>query len=204
LDATQTNIDLDVRLAVPAANATTPPATNAPQHEVLLSGNGEPLITRVSSPDWGAGEVIVVQNGSFLLNYPLLRHEHRKIAGKLVEHCGPPTEVVFLESTANPTIVDREEMPDLNPFRILTVWPINVILLHATIVGILFCLAWSPIFGRPRLIPTLGASDFGKHVLALGQLLARTKDSTYASQRIAHYRTQAQRSSGKAHRGKGT
>jgi hypothetical protein len=67
------------------------------------------------------------------------------------------------------------------------------------ILGIVFCLARSPIFGRPRELPPDSPADFGKHVAALGQLLARTQDRHYAQARLAHYRQIAERKSGRSH-----
>jgi hypothetical protein len=64
--------------------------------------------------------------------------------------------------------------------------------------GDLFCLARSPIFGRPKLRPP-SLSDFGKHVAALGQLLARANDRHYAQARLAQYRQIAERKSGRSH-----
>jgi hypothetical protein len=83
---------------------------------------------------------------------------------------------------------------------LLKVWPLNAILLHLTILGIVFCLARSPIFGRPRELPPDSPADFGKHVAALGRLLARTKDRNYAHSRLAQYRQFADRKSNLPHR----
>jgi hypothetical protein len=45
------------------------------------------------------GQLFAVANGSFLLNAMLVNHEHRKLAGKLIDEIGPAgKEVVFLES----------------------------------------------------------------------------------------------------------
>ena len=49
--------------------------------------------------DIGQSQLLVVANGSFLLNATLVNHEHRKLAGKLVDAIGPSgRDVVFLES----------------------------------------------------------------------------------------------------------
>ena len=56
-----------------------------------------------------------------------------------------------------------------------------------------------PIFGRPRQLLPPSPSDFGKHVAALGQLLARTQDHNYAQSRLAQYRQIAERKSGRSH-----
>jgi hypothetical protein len=230
IDAGKTNVELETRLAVPKPStkpgkpavvvpppppivvgrkkpfvlptpAPVPPRESlAMNYEVLLAGDGEPLVTRATFKNGLPGEILIVQNGSFLLNYPLVNHEHRKLAAKLIEHCGESagekSEVVFLESTGDPQIVEETPQADSNPFRILTVWPINVLLLQATIVGILYCFSSAPIFGRPRFLLGESLADFGQHVAALGKLLARGKDRNYALQRIQNYRLQVQNSKG--------
>ena len=63
---------------------------------VLLESQGDMLVSR---QDVGQGRLFVVANGSFLLNLPLVNHEHRRLAGKLIEEVGPaPQTVVFLEN----------------------------------------------------------------------------------------------------------
>ena len=53
----------------------------------------------VSFRRFGTSRLILVVNGSFLLNLPLLNHEHRKLAGQLIGEIGPAGKrVVFLES----------------------------------------------------------------------------------------------------------
>ena len=65
--------------------------------EPLLEGDGEPLVW-AWRPYEDGGRVILVANGSFLLNLPLVNHEHRKLAASLIAEAGEPGEVVFLES----------------------------------------------------------------------------------------------------------
>ena len=56
---------------------------------LLGIGTRRRSITRITDDeDWSDGQVIVVTNGSFVLNYPLVNHEHRKLAAKLVAECG--------------------------------------------------------------------------------------------------------------------
>lgn len=206
VDATQTDIHLDGRLATPAwdwdENAPLPPETIEP---LLSTGEGA-IAFRLKNDtgkddDWNKGQIIVVANGSFLLNYPLINHEHRKLAAKLIEQCGAKKKVVFIESgPAGPLILKKEPSGGFpTPLELLKVWPLNAILLHLTILGIVVCLARSLIFGRPRELAAESPSDFGKHVAALGKLLARTKDRNYAHARLVQYRQVAERHSGRSH-----
>jgi hypothetical protein len=170
------------------------------EFEVLLAGDGVPLVFRVSNEvsadyQW-RGQRIVINNGSFLLNYPLVNHEHRKLAAKLIEACGKTDQkVAFIESGAGgPKIVDKETTGGMpTALELLKVWPLNAILLHVAVLGLVLCLSRSPIFGRPRELPADSTSDFGKHVAALGKLLAQTKDRNYAHARLMQYRQLADR-----------
>ncbi len=64
--------------------------------EALLDSDEGLILGRL---DIGQSQLLVVANGSFLLNAMLVNHEHRKLAGKLVDAIGPGgRDVVFLES----------------------------------------------------------------------------------------------------------
>ena len=151
---------------------------------LLVSGD-EVLAAEISRPYWDESRIIVITNGSWLLNMPLVNHEHRKLAGKLIEACHG-RRVIFLESSANPYISEGDEShPFLHAF---TVWPLNCILLHLTAVGILYCFAAFPIFGKARRIPEANQTDFGKHLAAFGLLLSKTGDAEHARQTLKTYR----------------
>ena len=111
---------------------------------------------------------------------------HIKIlAGKLVDACGAATSVTFLEGDSYRIRQSENEMP--TGWEAFTQWPLSAILIHLMIVGIVFCFAVFPIFGKPRSGEQDTRSDFGKHIDAFGQLLARTQDVAYAQARLAHY-----------------
>jgi hypothetical protein len=155
--------------------------------EVLLESEGDVLVTREPV---GPSRLIVVANGSFLLNLPLVRHEHRKLAGQLIDQVGPPGQtVVFLESGPGGPLVFETD-PSLGPpsgLAIFDVWPANWILLHLAVAGIIFCFSRFPIFGPPRGLEPEGTSDFGRHVEALGELFQRAGDTAHAAARLSHY-----------------
>lgn len=156
--------------------------------EVLLSSAGDMLVSRTA---FGDSQLLVVVNGSFLLNLPLVNHEHRKLAGALVDAIGPPPQtVVFLESrTGGPPIRDEDPKADLpTGLEILVTPPYFWVFLHFAVVGVLFCLSRWPIFGVPRELPAAASGDFGRHVSALAELLRRSQDRAYALARLLHYR----------------
>jgi len=161
--------------------------------EIWLSADRVPLVWRVSSSSWDEGQIIVIHNGSFLLNLPLVEHEHRKLAGKLIDACGSaPKKVMFLESEAPGVTIFEEEPGTKYPtgFEAFTVWPLNAILLHFIVLGLTILACRWTVFGRPRELPRPPVSDFGRHVEALGELLARTQDHAYAESRLAEYHRQ--------------
>jgi hypothetical protein len=155
--------------------------------DVLLESEGDML---VSAEPWCDGRLIVVANGSFLLNLPLVNHEHRKLAGKLIEEVGPaPKDVVFLESRHGGPRIYEDEPSGKTPtgLELFGRWPTNWILLQLAVVGIIFCFSRLPIFGRPRTVAPEGGADFGQHLRAMGELLGRSRDRDYAEARLAGY-----------------
>jgi hypothetical protein len=200
IDTAKADLHLEGRLRIPSDGDRTSADPEIPDYfETLLSSGDASLVTRVKNDvlidGWGEGQVLVIANGSFVLNYPLVNSENRKLAARLVNECGPAGRVVFIESgPGGPTVLDKEPAGGPpTPLELLKVWPLNAILLHLTILGIVLCLARSPIFGRPRELLPDSPADFGKHVAALGRLLARTKDRNYALSRLAQYRQIADR-----------
>lgn len=161
--------------------------------EVWLTAGRVPLVWQISNADWGASQILVVQNGMFLLNLPLVEHAHRRLAGKLIEACGDaPRKILFLESGSAGVGVFDEEPGTRYPtgFEAFTVWPLNTILLHFVVLGFLLLACRWTVFGRPRQLPRPPVSDFGRHVDALGELLAQTQDRSYAENCLAEYRRQ--------------
>lgn len=173
--------------------------------DVLLKAGNDPLVMRIRDPysyKWGNGKIIVVTNGSFLLNLPLVNHEHRKLASLLIDECQDGDSVAFVESGANAPLRVREhdfETEHQAWYTLLTVWPLNAVILHIAAAGIVICFALFPIFGRPHTVAAKDASDFGKHIDALGKLLAKTQDSAYAHARLAYYEEKIKRDSGASH-----
>lgn len=197
LEPARTRVQLSTRL-LPGAyddDSTTQPSpadeteyTESSRHfETLLSSNGQVVAGRVFSDYWNGGQIIVVANGSFLLNLPLVNHEHRKLAGRLLAACGPPGRACFLESGPGRLAISDSDAQLPLMLRAFTVWPVNAILLHLTMLGILFCFCVFPIFGRARQLPPDSTADFGKHVSAVGDLLERGHDAAYAQQRVQQY-----------------
>ena len=203
VDAAKTDIQLEGRLDFSRTDVTASfDSTDDIRVDALLTSERDVLVGRVSHNDWFTSKLIVVANGSFLLNLPLVNHEHRKLAGRLIDECGPGGKrVVFLESGRGGPRVSDDDPQAKYPTGIepLTVPPLNVILLHLAALGILFCFSVFPIFGRPRRPESDVTSDFGKHIDALGKLLGLTGDRDYALHRVTHYQQTVRRESGGSH-----
>lgn len=158
-------------------------------YEVLLESEGD-LIAGVHTLDAAGGEsrMIVVANGSFLLNVPLVNREHRKLAGKLVDSLPEGEQrIIFLESGPDEVYIRDEEDLGGPPsvLSMLGVWPLSVIVGHLVVLGIVFAIGRWPIFGQPRHLPPVVRSEFGQHVEAVGNLMAKTKSPDYARHAIA-------------------
>lgn len=175
------------------------PWIDEPRFEVLLEGDGIPLVTRIRRPVWSTSQLLVITNGSFLLNLPLVNAAHRQLAGRLVAECGSPEHVVFLESGPTELDILDSEPTAAGPtgFELFTTWPVGVLTFHLTVLGIVACLVWFPIFGRPRSEEGDRPTDFGKHVEAVAELLAATRDREYATRQIQRYHEQVKRETSK-------
>lgn len=200
IDASQCRIELRGRFCLPRSldeDNQQAGAVGLVEAEPLLESEAGLLVGRVRRPNWNGSQVLVVANGSFLLNLPLVNHQHRKLAGRLIGLCGRTGQnVVFLESGPGGVIISDRELEMHHLVRAFTQWPINCILLHLTMLGIVYCVFAFPIFGRPRELASDSQSDFGKHIDALGGLLKRTGDRAYAQARLTHYQQTVRRDLG--------
>lgn len=179
IDPAKVTMELNARFAPP------------PSADVLLGSEGDAIVFRRPVRQ---SQLIVVTNGSFLLNAPLSFHEHRRLAGKLIDEIGPPKKTIaFLEfDLFGPKIADKD--PTFGPqlgFQVFHIWPTNWILLHICLLGVLLCFWRFPIFGRPLEPESESTSDFGAHVDAVARLLAKSGDTAYAHARLQHYRQTA-------------
>ncbi len=180
------NVPPDLSGQVERPGGTELPTVSGTGSKTLLACEHGALVTRES---WEGSQAIVVANGSFLLNLPLVNHEHRKLAARLIAQIGPaPQRVAFLESYwGEPPIRDKD--PSNAPptgLEILSVWPTNWILLHLIAAGLVFCFSRWPIFGLPRDPDPEPLSDLGKHVAAVAEHLKKTGQRDFAH--AAHLR----------------
>jgi hypothetical protein len=139
------------------------------------------------------GQVIVVANGSFLVNMALVNHEHRKLAGALVREIGEDKRVFFLEAGGTPEVLAEDPPPPKIPTSTMyfDVPRIQNLLWHLAVLTLIICFGLFAIHGRPRRAAQPSPSDFGRHAEALGELLYQTRDASYAHAKLTQYRTSA-------------
>jgi hypothetical protein len=161
--------------------------------DVLLEDDQNNMV--LGEITYDESRILLVPNGSFLLNLPLVNQEHRKLAGRLVSYVGEDCYVVFLESNGDvPEVLDKDpvaQMPSLG--RILAQPPLNTIVFHLMLAGLLLVFVRLPIFGIPKTLATHALSDFGRHVTALGELLMLTGDRQFAVGRVLQYQQKSRR-----------
>ncbi|MCA9197624.1 MAG: hypothetical protein KDA87_08810 [Planctomycetales bacterium] len=162
-------------------------------YEPLLVADGKVLAARLTHQRWSECQVIIVANGGFLLNLPLIEPGHQRLAEQLVAECGSPDRMVFLESGPRGLLVSNTDQSLPLWLRAFTVFPVNVIVIHLTICGLVYCFYVFPIFGRPATVSEDSPSDFGKHVAAVGDLYEKSGNQAHALQKVAqltdHHRT---------------
>lgn len=156
---------------------------------LLASKAGTPLVTEIHDSSWGGSRILAVPNGSFLLNLPLVNHEHRKLAQRMIEEC-QGRRVGFLHTTPSDRDAHSTASGSLPGISALSSWPIGMIIVHAFLLGVLLCFAWFPILGRPSAGEQPSTTDFGKHIQAIGSLLSRISDREHAYRALAEYQKQ--------------
>ncbi len=177
-----------------------PTAAALPRHETLraemneevfLSGDGRKLAVswsfRVDEEGDDRANVLVLANGSFLLNAGLLNKARRPLAARVVDWIGDgPSNVAFVEGAR--VLADPDDAAETSTFHLLTVEPFDWVTAHLGFFGILLCLSLAARIGRPRPEPLGEIERPSAHPIALGAILARTRQVAVAEELIATYR----------------
>ncbi|QEG21214.1 DUF4350 domain-containing protein [Mariniblastus fucicola] len=148
----------------------------------LLTVDGEPFAFEISTYVNPNRKVIIIGNGSFLLNYPLMHAEHRKLASKVADEI--VGDVVFLESDYRwPRVGGSANDPALH-WSWVGRAPMNYIVPHFLFWGVLYCFVFFPNFGRPKRIQFHPPKAFRSHVTAVAAILRRSKEKNWARQMV--------------------
>ena len=146
----------------------------------LLTVDGKPFAFEVKRKRGGGGKLIVISNGSFLLNFPLANPECRKLASKVADEISG--DVVFLESGWRWPSVGGEANDPKMQWSWIAQPPMNFIVPHFLFWGVLYCFAFYPNFGRPRRVQFHPPKAFRSHVKAVAAILGRSKETSWARQ----------------------
>ncbi len=154
--------------------------------EVLTTTRGDSLVRAMQTP---AARLVVVYNAEPLLNYSLVRRPEREFARRLLAWTLPdvsdrsPRIFVVTGSLLPASDAARED----SPFKILTTYPISVILLHLLALLVLFLFSRWPHESTPLDVPRRGSRAFLEHIAALGDRLLRARERVSAVRAVEHY-----------------
>ncbi len=152
----------------------------------LATSDQSPLIAMINPNPIDRSKVMIINNASLLCNYSMLRSSHRQLASRIVDQF-PNGGVGFLSGANDPFIRSDDRDDQQRGFEMLTIWPLNVVTIHAAFLGVAFVLASFPIFGRPQRRRRMSVADFGIHIEAVGNLMQKSGDTQYAMKQIADY-----------------
>jgi hypothetical protein len=154
--------------------------------QVLLKCRGEAIVAETEFV--GGSKLLLVPNGSFLLNEPLVRAERRKLAERVVQWAleGGGQRVVFVEG-AQPTS-EPAESDSLGGMGFLLRDPFRWMAAQFLAVGLAYILFHAARLGRARPLPAAEGERPVRHAEALGDLLARSPDRRSVLAELETYR----------------
>lgn len=142
--------------------------------DVLWTTTDEPLLIEDIDDD---GTILVLANAGPILNGGLVDPGNRRLAEELVNLLPEKSRVAIALSSR---WSDGKFVDSPSTLQFLKVHPHGWIFGQTVLALILFCWWKLPIFGRPQVATNSETVRFGKHVEALGALLRRTRDVTFA------------------------
>jgi Domain of unknown function (DUF4350) len=156
----------------------------ADRRSVLLYGDGKPLV--VDKSLIGERNILIVANGSFLLNEALVSEGRRSLALRVAEWpLGGQLQIAFVEGSF--VLSEEAGMPSLwqlmerlPPFR----WVAG----QMAVAALVAALARAPRLGRPRPDPPSGADRPAAHAEALGALLEASRSQAESLDLLERYR----------------
>ena len=152
---------------------------------LLAADDGTPLVSELRYTS-SLSRVLILSNSSIVSNLGLLDVGNRRLTDRLIESFSAG-RVGFLSGDEDPTIRQGTSQEDFKGFEMLTVWPFNVMTIHAALIAMVAIIAAFPIFGRPKSTPRISTANFGEHVESVGELLRATKGREYAIDAISKY-----------------
>jgi len=183
--------------ASPISLAVTSTTTSGPKdlqtRDLVVTPRGTVMVREIrSSVHWGNSKIITISGGSQLCNFALTRKLNANIASRLIDETAVlPATVAFLSTSGIGPVVNESTNPmaSQSGMEWLTVWPINLVMVHLLAIGFLCCLVLFPIFGRPREAARVADNSFREHLDAVASLMHRSGGAKYAKQRVSDYMT---------------
>jgi hypothetical protein len=154
------------------------------EHSILLAANGKALV--VDQSVIGRRRILVVANGSFLLNEALANPARRKLALRLAEW---PADVAQQVAFVDGAFVTSGEEGPPTLWKLLKRLPdLRWVAAQMGLAALFAALARAPRLGRPRPDPASGADRPAAHARALGSLLEASGATAESRDLIERYR----------------
>lgn len=159
------------------------------QPEVLLKAGDEAFVYAMSDQAMqnNESELILVSQGSILLNYSLVEKDKQDLASALISRCEIGRGVLFLESGSDGIEVRQSAVSNHSNWSWIAQPPLCYIVPHVLLLGVLFCFVYFPIFGRPKRVKPESTSTFRSHINATAELLSRSNQPNRAINTIRDY-----------------
>ena len=167
--------------------------------ESLLTVDGEDMVYRLADNNsYSNNQIIVVQNGSFLVNFAAVDPNKQALADQLVAEAtslsedeygfgfGFSQQVLILESEYE-IPVRNTDFVNQNSWAWIAEEPLCYIVPHALLLGVLYCFVYFPISGRPKRTPKKSTATFRNHINAIAKQLSKSSSKDYARRTIEQY-----------------
>ena len=167
--------------------------------ESLLTVDGEDMVYRLADNNsYSNNQIIVVQNGSFLVNFAAVDPNKQSLADQLVAEAtslnedeygfgfGFSQQVLILESEYE-IPVRNTDFVNQNSWAWIAEEPLCYIVPHALLLGVLYCFVYFPISGRPKRTPKKSTATFRNHINAIAKQLSKSSSKDYARRTIEQY-----------------
>ena len=149
---------------------------------ILLEGDDQALVVEKAM---GRGRVLVIANGSFLLNEAVVNPARRPLAERVIAWAGRASKQVAM--VEGPFVLEGEASA-LSIWALLRRIPtLRWVVIQMGLAALVAALARAPRLGRPRPDPPSGADRPAQHALALGALLARANAAPEAHELLDRY-----------------
>ncbi len=153
--------------------------------KTVLSVGDCPLICYRSAEE---GQFYILQSASILLNYPIMEKQNQILASRLLDRIGSgKKKILFFDGSLlyyhqQEKVVNNSKTPFF-----FTTSPFSILFWHLLLLTFLVTLWMFPIFGRPKELPREMKAEFGRHLTAYGDMVARTKKRAWVIRQIEKF-----------------